>query len=82
MKITSPEQLAQALKNTRKELGLTQQAAANLVGIKQATVSTLENNPRGSRLNTFFKLLAALNLELKLAERGSFEEESGWDQEW
>ncbi|RBP29963.1 HTH-type transcriptional regulator/antitoxin HipB [Marinobacter pelagius] len=82
MKITSPEQLAQALKNARKELGLTQQAAADLVGIKQATVSALENNPENSRLETLFKLLAALNLELKLSERGTAEQTSGWDQEW
>jgi len=82
MKITSPEHLAQALKNARKDLGLTQQAAADLVGIKQATVSALENHPESSRLETLFKLLAALNLELNVSERGKTGQASGWDQEW
>lgn len=82
MKITSPEMLAQALKNARKHQNLSQQATADQIGVKQATVSGFENHPDKSRVETLFKLLSALDLELSLTERGKPEPESGWDQEW
>ncbi len=82
MKITSPEMLAQALKNARKHQNLSQQATADQIGVKQATVSGFENHPDKSRVETLFKLLSALDLELRLTERGTSEPESGWDQEW
>jgi len=82
MKITSPEMLAQALKNARKHQNLSQQATADQIGVKQATVSSFENHPDKSRVETLFKLLSALDLELRLTERGKSEPESGWDQEW
>lgn len=82
MKITSPEMLAQALKNARKHQNLSQQATADQIGVKQATVSGFENHPEKSRVETLFKLLSALDLELRLTERGTSESETGWDQEW
>ena len=82
MKLTSPEALAQALKNARKRQGLSQSDTANQIGVKQATVSGFENHPDGSRIETLFKLLSALNLELHVAERNKPDDESGWDQEW
>jgi len=83
MRITSPAILAQALHASRKEHDLTQKAVADTVGIKQSTVSSFENSPDKARLETLFKLLAALDLELHLAKRGSkTDEASAWDQEW
>ncbi|GKW49744.1 helix-turn-helix domain-containing protein [Halomonas sp. NCCP-2165] len=86
MKITSPEMLAQSLKNARRDRHLTQQATAELIGIKQATVSSIENHPERSRIETLFKLLSALELELHLSERASADDatsdDHSWDQEW
>ncbi len=86
MKITSPDMLAQSLKNARRHRHLTQQGTADLIGIKQATVSAFENHPERSRLETLFKLLSALELELHVTERNRPEEvtagDRGWDQEW
>ena len=82
MRITSPEMLAQALKNIRKERQLSQSVVADSVGLKQATISGFENQPEGSRVETLFKLLTALDLELHLSERNSEKPEAGWDQEW
>ncbi|NIC04123.1 helix-turn-helix domain-containing protein [Billgrantia bachuensis] len=86
MKITSPEMLAQSMKNARRHHQLTQQGAADLIGIKQATVSAFENHPERSRIETLFKLLSALELELHVTERNRPEakaaDERGWDQEW
>jgi HTH-type transcriptional regulator/antitoxin HipB len=82
MKITSPDALAQAMKNVRKSRKLTQRVTADQIGVKQATVSSFENHPERSRVETLFKLLSALDLELRLAERGETEQSERWDQEW
>lgn len=82
MKLTSPEALAHALKNARKRQGLSQSETASQIGVKQATVSGFENHPAGSRIETLFKLLSALNLELQVSERDTPDDENGWDQEW
>lgn len=82
MKITSSDMLAQALKSSRKHQNLSQQATADQIGVKQATVSSFENHPDKSKVETLFKLLSALDLELSLTRRGEPEQASGWDQEW
>ncbi|OZB19583.1 MAG: transcriptional regulator [Marinobacter sp. 34-60-7] len=82
MKITSPDTLAQALKNARKEKALTQQDISARIGVKQTTVSSFENHPERTRVETLFKLLAALNLELSVVERGRSERGETWDEEW
>jgi HTH-type transcriptional regulator/antitoxin HipB len=74
--------LAQALKNIRKERQLSQSVVADNVGLKQATLSGFENKPEASRVETLFKLLTALDLELHLSERDEKNAEAGWDQEW
>jgi len=51
--------------------------------MKQSTVSEFENYPDGTRLETLFKLLAALDLELQITPRDSNpQEKCTWDQEW
>lgn len=82
MKITSPKLLAQALKNARTDKKLTQQKTAEQIGIKQSTISGFENQPDKARIETLFKLLAALELEVQLVERDKSGQATGWDQEW
>ncbi len=82
MKITSPKLLAQALKNARTNKQLTQQKTAEQIGIKQSTVSGFENQPDKARIETLFKLLSALELELHVTERDSEKPTTSWDQEW
>lgn len=82
MKITSPEALATTIKNARHRQNLSQRAAADKVGVKQATVSSFENHPDKSRIETLFKLLSALDLELRVVERGASDPASGWNEEW
>ena len=64
--ISTPEQLASAVKGRRKTLRMTQAAAAARVGLLPKTVSALESKPEKSSLESLFKLLAALDLELVL----------------
>lgn len=51
--------------------------------MKQSTVSEFENHPEGTRLDTLFKLLAALDLKLQVVSwRGKNNSSDGWDREW
>ena len=64
--ITTPSQLGKVLKGRRVSLDLTQGKAGEKVGVLPKTVSAIENTPGGSTIDTFFKLLSALELELVL----------------
>lgn len=83
MKVTSPSALASAVRDQRKVSKLTQAATAELVGIKQTTVSDFENRPESTKLDTLFKILAALDLELQVVKRGAVTDENkAWNKEW
>jgi len=71
MRVTSPTALANAVRNQRKVTQKTQQETANLVAIKQTTVSDFELKPESTKLETLFKILAALDLELHITPRGT-----------
>lgn len=64
-------QLAVALRSRRKSSRLTQAAVSARVGLLPKTVSALENHPGRASLESLFKLLAALDLELVLQDRNS-----------
>lgn len=82
MKITTTKVLATALKDYRKRNNRTQQQVADLVGIKQSTVSAFESSPDKAKVETLFKILASLGLELHLSERLAPETSSEWQEEW
>ena len=83
MKVTSPSLLAAAVRDQRKLSKLTQSEAAKQVGIKQTTVSDFVLRPESTKLETLFKLLSALDLELHVVKRGSTLDDSKvWDREW
>ncbi len=71
MRITSAAALANAVRNQRKLVQKTQRETADLVGIKQTTVSDFELKPESTKLDTLFKILAALDLELHVSKRGA-----------
>ncbi|WP_336852083.1 helix-turn-helix domain-containing protein [Pseudescherichia vulneris] len=83
MNVTSPKMLTQAIRDARKQRNLTQRETAASMGMKQSTVSEFENHTEGTRLDTLFKLLAALDLKLQVvSRRGKNNSSDGWDQEW
>ncbi len=83
MRITSTNLLSQALRQARLDRGLTQTEVAQLVGMKQSTVSAIENHPDQARLKTLFRILSALELELDLNERSDAPRDSAkWTEEW
>tara|TARA_R110001583_G_scaffold7720_3_gene37889 strand:- start:73586 stop:73825 length:240 start_codon:yes stop_codon:yes gene_type:complete len=78
--VYSPKQLANLMLLTRQKNNWTQAELAKRVGIKQATISNFENNPDNTKLSTFFKLLQAMNLTLKIEDRNTAKHsnDEGW----
>ena len=65
----TPLQLAQVLRGFRRSRGMTQQDAARLGGLLQKTVSNLELTPQRTSVESLFRILSALNLELVVRDK-------------
>jgi HTH-type transcriptional regulator/antitoxin HipB len=59
------------LRALRKERGLTQAAVGELIGVGQARVAEIENNPGVVSVDQLMKLLSALRVSLLLRDGGS-----------
>lgn len=64
----TPRQLGNEIREGRRRIGLTQEQLAAKAGVRQRTVSDIEN-AGNARLDTVMRLLAALDLELTLRTR-------------
>lgn len=76
MIISSAKDLALYLNDKRKQLKMSQSEVADLIGLKQDTISKFENSPDNSRIDTLFRIMSALNLNMSLVEKeqGTYEE--------
>lgn len=75
MKITSPAAQINTVRDQRKISKMNQTQTAELIGIKQTTVSDFENKPESTKLRALFKIPAALDLELHVTKRDSDQDE-------
>lgn len=66
----TPKQLAHVLRGHRRQKRLSQKEAGDRVGLLPKTISAIESEPDRSSLQSLFKLLSALELELVLREKG------------
>lgn len=68
MRLTAqtPDQLSALLRGRRQAIRLTQKQAAALVGLLPKTISALESHPGRSSVDSLFRLLSALGLEMVL----------------
>jgi HTH-type transcriptional regulator/antitoxin HipB len=83
MLIRSPKELAMLDVAQRKKRHLTQADVGKLVGLKQQTVSEFELNPEGTKLNTLFHILSAVNLDIKMLTKDEpVPTENKWKEEW
>ena len=64
-----PKQIGNIIHRARKKQGLTQSQLGDKAGLRQATVSQVENGHASARIETLLELFAALDLELCVAER-------------
>lgn len=67
--VRSPKQLGAVLRRFRRERGLTQIQLAKLAGLRQGTVSQVENGLETVKLTTIMELMRALELEIVVQPR-------------
>lgn len=79
----SPKALAQLIISQRKKLKLSQATVGELAGLKQQTVSDFERNPDTTQLNTLFRILSAVKLDLNTLPKEAYPKpKSTWQAEW
>lgn len=83
MIIRSPKALAQLVINQRKKLKLSQVEVGNRVGLKQKTISAFENKPEGTKIDTLFHILSAVNLDIRISPKDEvYIDKIKWKEEW
>jgi HTH-type transcriptional regulator/antitoxin HipB len=81
--IHTPVELSVSIRNQRKKLKLSQTEVGELVGLKQKTISALENTPENVKLSTLFRVISALELEIKMtSKKESDNTTKQWVDEW
>jgi HTH-type transcriptional regulator / antitoxin HipB len=80
--ISSPNGLASRIIDQRKKLKLSQAKVAELVGLKQKTISAFENKPEATKLETVFQILSAVNLDITILAKDSVANKAQWKEEW
>lgn len=74
----TPKQLGQTLRGQRKSQHLTQKDAAKIVGLLPKTISKLELATETATIESLFKLLSALQLELVVRSRSPDAQAKEW----
>lgn len=67
--VRTAKQLGALIREERKRRAMSQQDLASLVGTGQKTISAIENGHGGATLETVFRLLVVLKLEIALSPR-------------
>ncbi len=79
MTAISPVSLGFILRDTRKMKGLSQTAAGKAVGIDQPTISKIERGASNVRIDTLFRLLAVLDMDLIVGDRQKMSDRNDGD---
>ena len=67
----------------RKKLKRSQLEVGSAVGLKQSTISAFENKPGSTQLETLFRILSALNLDMQLTQKDQLDvNKAEWKDEW
>jgi HTH-type transcriptional regulator/antitoxin HipB len=65
----SPEQIGNAIRRARKKRGMSQSELGERAGLRQETISLIENGNPAAKLETILVVFSALDLELQIAPR-------------
>lgn len=65
----TPHQIGNLVRRTRKQNGLSQKELGAKVGLRQETISLIETGNPATKLETILAVLAALDLEFRIAPR-------------
>lgn len=83
MKINTANELSIFVKNERKQQQRTQSDVSSNIGMKQPTLSAFEKQSSQARVETLFKIIHELGLELHLSKvQGEDKADTKWTQEW
>jgi len=83
MYVRSAKELALLVMNQRKKLKLSQSKVGKLVGLKQQTISEFETRPESTQLDTLFRILSTLKLDIQLSLKDEiFPIKEQWREEW
>lgn len=67
----SPEQIGNTIRRTRKKRGMSQSELGEKSGLRQETISLIENGNPAAKLGTILAVLSALGLEFHINPRVS-----------
>ena len=67
-----PKQIGEAIRRGRERAGHSQAELGRLAGLRQATISQIENGKMATRIETVCRALAALGLELVIRDRSQW----------
>lgn len=65
----TPKQIGAHIRRHRKRQGLSQRELGDRTGLRQETISLIENGNAATRLDTMLTILAALELEFRICAR-------------
>lgn len=65
----TPAQIGNGVRRARKALGWSQTELGNRAGLRQETISLIETGNPAARIDTILAVIAALDLEFRLAPR-------------
>lgn len=65
----SPEQLGNTIRRARKKRGMSQSELGEKAGLRQETISLIENGNPAAKFETILAVLSALGLEFQINER-------------
>jgi len=64
-----PKQIGNIIRRTRKQRALSQKELGERTGLRQETISLIENGNAAAKIETLLAVLAALDLEFQIAAR-------------
>ena len=65
----TPKQIGSSIQRARKLRDWTQSELAERAGLRQGTISVIENGEKPAKINSILSVLAALDLEFTIAPR-------------
>ena len=77
----STEALGRVIRDARKRMSLSQAALASRVGVHQPTISNIERGTKHTSVDTLLRLLATLQLQFVIRDRGSEDLKTPWSED-
>lgn len=69
--VRGSRQLGEVIRQERRSQGLTQAQLSAITNLRPATISKVESGDPGAKSGTLFRIFAALNIEIRIAQRES-----------